>query len=87
MNLYFEYPDVCIGRRFSITGRTIPAKHCVRFNQLADTIPFGLMFSANRIWQEDENGVKFVKHRDDNPTETPVDLKEFLWVKLSATTV
>jgi hypothetical protein len=45
------------------------------------------MCAAERIWQEDENGVKFVKHRYGNPTETPVDLKEFLWVKLSATSV
>ena len=38
---------------------------------------------AQRIWQEDETQVKFVKNRL-LPLDTPVDQKEFFWVKLQS---
>jgi hypothetical protein len=41
--------------------------------------------SAVRIWRQDPDGsVKFVKHRYRDHNETKVDLKEFMWIKLSA---
>ena len=37
---------------------------------------------SNRIWREDEDGkVTFIKHRTGH-LDTPVDMKEFFWVKL-----
>ena len=89
MNLYFEYPDIVIGRTFSNCGGKIPSKYCARYDVYADEdgdpkLPFRLMFAADRVWCEDSNGVKFIKNRNGNPETTPVDSKEFLWVKLSA---
>jgi hypothetical protein len=46
---------------------------------------FAVTASADRIWRQDDDGaVKFVKHRHENPETAKVDLKEFMWVKLSS---
>ena len=91
MNLYFEYPDIVIGRTFSNFGATIPAKYCVRYCATplpgGPLVPLRLMFAADRVWCEDSNGVKFIKNRNGFPETTPVDSKEFMWVKLSAVNV
>jgi hypothetical protein len=42
-----------------------------------------LMYSASRIWLEDETGVRYIKHRH-APEHTPVDLEEFIVVKLKS---
>ena len=89
MNLYFEYPDIVIGRTFAISGGKISAKYCARYDVHADEdgdpkMPLRLMALADRIWQEDATGVKFIKNRNGFPETTPVDSKEFLWIKLSA---
>jgi hypothetical protein len=46
---------------------------------------FKLMEMADRVWRECNDGVNYVKNRS-SPTQlsTPVDLKEFMWVKLQA---
>lgn len=38
---------------------------------------------AQRIWEEDSEQVRFVKNRY-LPLDTPVDQKEFFWVKLQS---
>ena len=43
-----------------------------------------LLQNCLRAWQEDDTSVRFYKHRYGNPTSTPVDMKEFMWIKLSA---
>lgn len=91
MDLYFEFNDVAIGKRFSNFSATVPAKYGVRY--CATDLPGGpvnplkLMAFADRVWQEDKDGVKFIKNRNGFPETTPVDSKEFMWVKLSATQV
>jgi hypothetical protein len=37
---------------------------------------------SERIWLEDENGVKLVKDRLTGQVGTQADLKEFMWIKL-----
>ena len=44
--------------------------------------PMEAMYAAERAWQEDETGVKFVKNR--HGENIPVDMKEFFWIKLQA---
>lgn len=44
---------------------------------------FLLTAQSDRIWREDGNDVKFIKHRW-NVLGTSVDLKEFMWIKLQA---
>ena len=91
MNIYFEFNETQIGAKYSNFGGRIPAKYCVR--HCVTDLPGGplyphrLMFSAERIWQEDDNGVKFIKHRSAYLKDAVVDMKEFMWIKLSAAKV
>lgn len=46
---------------------------------------FSLTINSDRIWREDNDGnIKFIKHRYESTETAKVDLKEFMWVKLSA---
>ena len=46
-----------------------------------------IQHAAERIWQEDESGVIFVKNRNSDPETTPVNMTEFVWVKLASVSV
>lgn len=89
MNYYFEFADNIVGEGYHAMGwRTIPHKYCVRFGTpgLKPLMPSQLSSCAERIWAEDEDGkVSFVKNRY-GPQYYP-DMKEFVWVKLSAVAV
>ena len=91
MSLYFEFDERHVGIRYSNFGATIPAKYCVRYCATplpgGPLVPLRLMARAQRVWEEDETGIKFIKNRNSNPKTTPVDSKEFMWVKLSAVNV
>ena len=88
MNVYFEFYDSEVGKKYSSFGLNIPAKYCVRHCNTdlsgGPLVPHRLMHGANRVWQEDEHGVKYLKHRGAWVTDVQVDEKEFLWIKLSA---
>lgn len=90
MNYYFEFADNIVGQEYHAMGwRTIPHKYCVRYGTqgLTPLMPTRLSALAQRIWAEDHNGmISFVKNRN-NTMNTPVDSKEFMWVKLSAVKV
>ena len=47
-------------------------------------IQIRIQHAAERIWQEDESGVIFVKNRNSDPETTPVDMTEFVWIKLKS---
>jgi hypothetical protein len=34
------------------------------------------------MWAEEDDGVKFIKNRRTQRNNTPVDMKEFFWIKL-----
>lgn len=92
MNVYFEYPEQYVGHTFGYLGDQIPARYCARYNVSIDAdgdpiLPVKLMYMAERVWQEDETGVKYLKHRGAWLSDVHVDEKEFLWIKLSATRI
>jgi hypothetical protein len=37
---------------------------------------------SDRMWSEEDDGVKFIKNRRTEKNNTPVDMKEFFWIKL-----
>jgi hypothetical protein len=37
---------------------------------------------SDRMWAEEDDGVKFIKNRRTQRNNTPVDMKEFFWIKL-----
>ena len=88
MNVYYEFHDDHIGREVSNFGYTIPSKYCVRHNiydVAGPFVPGRLVHAARRMWQEDKQGVVYLKHRDEVDPE--VDPKEFMFIKLKAVTL
>jgi hypothetical protein len=45
---------------------------------------FRLMEMADRVWREDGDDVAYTKNCHNSASSTPVDIKEFVWVKLQA---
>lgn len=41
---------------------------------------------SDRIWREDSSGIRFVKNRF-HALGDPIDLKEFMWIKLKAQSI
>ena len=74
MNLYFElskgFADV------SYNGR----QHWVIFDE--EKYPNLIMNMSERVWEETETKVRFVKHRW--LADPIVDMKEFVWIKLKS---
>lgn len=42
---------------------------------------------ADRVWSEEDHGVKFIKNRRTEKNSTPVDMKEFFLIKLRSHTL
>lgn len=80
MNAYFELSP-------AITGA--PHKNLVAYDVKMDADGYmppryvGVMQASERVWIEDDAGVRYVKNKTWQP-EQPVDLKEFFWVKLKS---
>jgi hypothetical protein len=74
MNIYYEFMSTKSGKLL----------HRVRYNRTTLN-PHRLTFQANRIWIEDDNGVSL--HKDSRMGGGKYDPKEFLYIKLSSTTL
>lgn len=88
MNVYYELPqavadfyDECDGHRYYVAiGVRKSAAVAGEYRRW--------MANADRAWAEEDDGtVRFLKHRLYEADQTKVDLKEFMWVKLSAVKV
>lgn len=85
MNVFFELGnDIDIpghtGKYFAVYGVRKSAAIAGRYQ--------GLMLNSTRSWAEEDDGsVRFIKHRFSEASKTPVDLKEFFWIKLKSVTV
>jgi len=50
--------------------------------------PVGIMaYAANRIWCEQDGNVVYLKHKGGNPDGREVDMKEFMFIKLTASMI
>lgn len=77
MNFYYEIADACIDQ--------FGAKYFAVYDRAGDAVMAGgwrLTQMSERVWKESPTEVKFVKNR--LGYGVPVDLAEFLLVKLSA---
>ena len=85
MNVYFEVADSAVDK---VGGKYFSVYNAKRGSKIVDThITLGR--SSNRIWQEDESGVKYIKNRFIDTYNTngyDVDMKEFFWIKLKCQT-
>jgi hypothetical protein len=81
MNVYFEVADSVVDK---VGGKYFAVYDAKRGSLIVDTHRRLGQFS-NRIWQEDESGVKYIKNRFSDIYDTngyDVDMKEFFWIKL-----
>ena len=77
MNYYYELADACVD--------SFGSKYFVAYNRSGDAVMaagFKLTQMSERVWKESPDNVKFVKNR--LGYDVPVDMSEFLLVKLSA---
>lgn len=81
MNLYYEIAPAATAE----FGSQYIAEYDVPSNNLGLGFNRRAMMMANRVWQESRHGVVFYKNRYSCAVDTPVDMKEFFWIKLRST--
>jgi hypothetical protein len=80
VNVFFELGDYAIkdfgGKYFALynthNGKVITAHE--RY----------LMMYSERVWAEEEDVVSYLKNRTTGIKDSPIDMKEFVWVKLKS---
>ena len=78
---YYEIND-CVVDEFG-------GKYFVVHNTIGDAMEAGgykITAASDRVWKERNGEVWYIKNRT-IPNDSPVDLKEFMWVKLSAESI
>ena len=81
MNVYFEVEDGLVD---NVGGKYFAAYNVKQGYKGSDMYRVIGQIS-DRIWQEDERGVKYIKNRFSDIYDTTghdVDMKEFFWIKL-----
>jgi hypothetical protein len=83
MNVFFELGDYAV--------KDFGGKYFALYNTPKSTAIMSheryLMLYSERVWVEEEDSVRFIKHRYREAESTPVDEKEFFWIKLRSKTI
>jgi hypothetical protein len=86
MNVYYELADCIVdpklGKYFAAYDRTETPQGWAHRSKHRN-----LMQYSDRVWAEDEYGVRFLKNRYESLGSARVDMKEFFWIKLKSQTV
>jgi hypothetical protein len=45
------------------------------------------MQMSERVWAEGKSGVRYLKNRRTGSKDSPIDMKEFFWIKLKSKTI
>ena len=83
MNVFFELADGVVEEY----GHKYLALYNVRKSAVIGGQYREILLMSNRVWVEEDTGVRFLKHRFSEASTTPVDMKEFFWIKLKSATV
>jgi hypothetical protein len=78
-NFYYEISILC--------EKEWGGRHFVKHSRSGDAMMaggFAATMASDRIWKEENGDVRYIKHRYEDPANTVVDLKEFMWIKLKA---
>lgn len=81
MNVFFELAESFVGKTVGLPGRYVAA-YSVRSMVPIPSRYLNLMRWSERVWTEDETGVRYIKNRFDSASVAVVDMKEFFLVKL-----
>ena len=77
-NIYFEIADCLLERNLYKSKYLVAHDVSTRMSIQQDSM---------RIWCEQEGIVWYLKNKHWSPSEVEVDMKEFIWIKLSAKVV
>jgi hypothetical protein len=83
MNIYYEI--VTPGTMFGEPIETRYYTHTIN-SQRGEAMHTGLFDNSSRVWVEEDGHVRFIRNDPARPFihQPEVDLKEFMWIKLSA---
>ena len=78
MNIYYEINEGLAAGKFGgiINWFQRDVRETVIYSSRA-------MIYSDRVWEETNNGIRYIKHRFDNPAPT-VDKEEFMWIKIKS---
>lgn len=82
--MYLEFSDAALNKVPARYGYVVSADDIVQ-----SVTQYGLYITtyiqlANRVWIEDNQGIRFIKHRYEDISTAKVDLEEFFWIKLQS---
>ena len=83
MNVFYELADCIVDEK----GKYFAAYDRTETSDIGTSKYRNLMQYSDRVWAEDEYGVRFLKNRYEHIRDARVDMKEFFWIKLKSQTV
>jgi len=78
MNVFFEIADCAVEEH----GHKHLARYGAKSHVAVNGTESWAMLHSDRVWAEDEAGVRYLKNRIRHHIDIPVDMKEFFLVKL-----
>jgi hypothetical protein len=80
MNVFFELGDYAV--------KDFGGKYFALYNthngKVVTSLERYFMMYSERVWAEEEDGVRYLKNRTTGIKDLPIDMKEFVWVKLKS---
>jgi hypothetical protein len=79
MNVFFEIADWAVKEY----GHKYLALYDVQYVAISGHGAQTMQMSE-RVWAEEKSGVKYLKNRRTGSKDSPIDMKEFFWIKLKS---
>jgi hypothetical protein len=78
--LYFELSEV-------IAKESNLPRYITWKTEEANTLRQRIYYIADRVWAQNDEGIRYTKHRLENLNTAKVDIEEFMWVKLKSKSI
>ena len=78
MNVFFEIADSAVEG----PGHKYLARYGAKSHVAVNGTESWAMLHSERVWAEEEDGVRYLKNRTTGSKDSPIDMKEFFWIKL-----
>ena len=83
MNVFFEIADSAVDQY----GHKYLALYDIRKSSVMGGLHRQVMLMSTRVWAEEDAGIRYIKNRYSEASTTPVDEREFFWIKLKSYTL
>lgn len=82
VNVFFEIADIFVEKYGHKYLAVYDADNVDKFGPRAQAWLREMRTVSDRMWSEEDHGVKFIKNRRTEKNNTPADMKEFFLIKL-----